>query len=209
MKNIRKPTREELERLEDIVEFNEEERLYWDEIKQRRKSQVDDNDFRGRIQFYQQELKLADSRFNGRIAIERRIKYLIGHSYECLATFGLGDSRTEGGDLKERSKAFELAVLWYQSADETVGFLTDYALRQAESCFGAANFRRQAELEIDVTKGFIERGKGLLSTIFGQEPLLVSGDKLPDYLMRFADKEVDSVVKAYLFRDKTEESKLN
>lgn len=163
MRQLKVPSREDFEHLEDEVKFNPQEKSYWEDMIKRRDSQYGEKDFQGKINFYVQELQASDGQFGDRVAVERKLKYLLGHAHEWLGTYGL-----EGHDPIERAEMFEKAVLWYQSADETVGFFTDYSLRQAECCGGAAHYRKQAGLEDEVTQAFSERGRSLLSTVLGE-----------------------------------------
>lgn len=203
MKKLRRPEREEIEQLREAVEFNLDEQKYFDEMKKRRDSQFSKENYQKKIEFYIQELQGIDGKFGERVAVERRLKYCIGHAYECLGTFTL-----EGHDTKERVNMFEQSVLWYQLADEIVGFLSDYSLRQAEACFGAAYYRHKAGLEDEVTKLFAQRGNQLLSEVLGQDVMVIhKGDDFLNYLEQLAEEKVDGVVKASFLKSKTLENK--
>ena len=205
MKDIRVPNnKEEFKQLEYMVEFNKEEQSYFDDMKECRDSQFDKDDYQGKLNFYLEELKSVNGRFGDRVAVDRRLKYLIGHAYEALGTWTL-----EGHDPKERAEMFEQAVLWYKLADETVGFLTDYALRQVEASFGAACFRKDAGLEEDVTEWFGLNGAKLLSAFFsGSEKIIIGKKGEFDYLEQLADKKIDSVIKASLIESNTLKEKV-
>lgn len=204
MKELKAPKREELDKLEKVVEFNPDEQVYWDNMKNCIDSQFDKDDYKGKIEFYRRELVHTKGKFGNRIAVERRLKYKIGHAYEWLGTYGL-----EGHDPKERANMFEKAVLWYQSADEIVGFLTDYALRQSEACAGATKFRIKAGLEDEVTDWFRQRSHKLLRDVLGHDNFIVVGGEIPKAVKQMADEKIDSVVKAYFLRDHSQDYKQN
>ncbi len=181
-----------MEKLKIAVEFIPQEERFWDDMMNRRDAICAKKDYNARLAFFQKELAAMPEEFRQRIAIKRRLEYAIGHSYEGLGTFA-----TEGRDPKERYPHFERAVVWYQTSDETAGFITDYALRQAESCFGAAQFRRQSGLDDSVTQWFAERGHILISTLFGQEvPVMFGG--MPDYLKQLASETIKNVVNIHV-----------
>jgi len=208
MRQLKVPSGEDFEHLKDEVEFNSQEKSYWENMIKRRDTQYGEEDFQGKINFYLQELQASDGQFGDRVAVERRLKYLLGHAHEWLGTYEL-----EGHEPIERADMFEKAVLWYQSADETVGFFTDYSLRQAESCGGAAHYRKKAGLEDEITQAFSERGGSLLSTVLGGltggAPVTILNGPMPEYLKQMADKKLDSVANAYLFRDHSNDHMLN
>jgi len=189
---ITRISQEDFSKLEEILEFNSEEQKYFDDMKQRRDSKFNKKAYADKLQFYLQELEAIKGKFDGRIAVERMLKYFIGHAYEDVGTHTL-----EGKDPKERYPMFEQAVIWYQGADETMGYLSDYAMRQAQSCFGAAHFRKKAGLNDEVTEWFAERGNYLLNTYFGGNVILIKG-KIPDYIKAIADNKVEGVANAYL-----------
>jgi hypothetical protein len=203
MKAIRRPNKDEFKQLEAAVNFNEEEQKYWDDLQKRRDSKVDKNDYKRRLEFYFDELKSIKGKFDGRVAIERRLRYGIGHAYEWLGTYIL-----EGHDPKERADMFEKAVLWYQEADDIVGFLSDYALRQAEACFGAARYREEAGLERKITEWLVRRADTLFSLVLGNNFVILDREE-NDYLRLLADKKIDGAVTGYLFsfKPKSEEEK--
>ena len=191
---------DDLQRLKPIVKFNSAESEYWKDMERRRDAQVNKEDYRVRIAFYKDELEVVHGRFGDRIAVERRLKYAIGHSYEWLGTH----VEKELAPI-ERAKLFEEAVFWYQLSDETIGFLTDFALRQSEACMGAAHYRRLGGLENEVTKGFIQRGTSLLVRVLGPNFTVVTGD-MPKSLEEKADVKLEEVVTLYLFKNKSRES---
>ncbi|HIH18296.1 MAG TPA: hypothetical protein HA282_00965 [Nanoarchaeota archaeon] len=200
MKDLNVPNDEEMDILKGMVEFNPDEKVYWEGVKERENSEFGKEHSKEKAEFYLNELKAVKGRFGERVAVKRRLKYLIGYSYEWLGTYGL-----EGHEPEERAKAFEKAVIWYQFADEAVGFLTDYALRQAESCFGAAKYRSDAGLEGVITMSFTERGADLIKSFFdgalgGKADITIVGGKMPKFLKQIAGKTIDSVVTAYLFK---------
>ena len=209
MKDLKFPEREEIDYLEEAVEFNQNEKSYWEDMKKRRDAKIDKEDLQGEINFYLQELTATKGKFGKRIAVERRLKYMIGHAHEWMGTHSM-----EGHEPLERAEMFEKAILWYQSADESVGFYTDYSLRQAESCFGAASFRRAAGLEDQVTEAFFKRGDDLikcfLSEIIGSNNEVTFVDKdIFEHLKKEADKKIDSAATAYLFEDHSKDHMLN
>lgn len=207
MKQLKIPSGEDFKKLEKIVNFNSQEENYWGEMIKRRDALYPKDDYLGKINFYLSELKTTDGKFKNRIAIERRLKYSIGHAYEWLGTYGL-----EGHAPMERSEMFEKAIVWYQSADETCNFFTDYVLRQAESCGGAAHFRKQAGLEEEITKAFEQRGGNLISSYLGAltgGPVIILEGPLPEYLKKLADETLDAVAKTYIFKDHTQENRQN
>ena len=208
MKELKVPRREEFESLREAVTFNHDEQAYWDEMMQRRDSRIDEKDYIGKARFYLRELQLLEGRFGERVAVKRRLEYVIGHAYECEGTFAL-----DGHDPRERIPMFENAVMWYQAADETVGFLTDYSLRQSEACAGAATYRREAGIEDEVTESFRMRAGQLLETCLGGGKIVViNSQQLPSYfdeLKHFADKKIEDVVDAYLFKNKSEQARRN
>jgi len=159
---------EDFENLKAKVVFNPEEEAYWEEMTKRRRARVNEDDNRGKIDFYLNELKKIEGKFGDRIAVKRALIYSIGHVYEWLGTYGMGDSPTEGGDPRERASMFEQAVFWYQTADETIGYLSDCALRQSEACGGAVHFRKKAGLQEDeTTRAYAERRTELFSAVLG------------------------------------------
>jgi hypothetical protein len=171
------------------------------------------NDYREKIQFYLNELQATNNRFGNRVAVERDLKCRIGHTYEGLATYGLGDSPTEGGDPKERAEMFEQAVMWYQAAEETTGYYSDFIFRQVEASWGAAHFRKKAGLDDVVTQAFLERGATLFSLALNgrdiREVMFLDGP-IPDYLRQKADVLVDSgALKAGIFRDHSKDHQRN
>ena len=133
----------------------------------------------------------------------------MGHAYESFGTFTL-----EGEDPKKRFEMFEQAISWYQKADETVGFYTDYALRQAESCLQAASFGRKSGLEDDITRELFERGNMLIQTLIGgitRVPVtIISRETLPKNFIEAVRSNADECVesgdaKAYLSKDHSED----
>ena len=200
MTQLKKVNMEDLQRLEPIVKFNPAESEYWEYMEKRRDARVDKDDYKVRITFYKAELEAVQKIFGDRIAVERRLKYAIGHSYEWLGTHVEKDLVPI-----ERAKLFEEAVFWYQLADETVGFLTDFALRQSEACMGAAHYRRLGGLENEVTKGFIQRGTSLLIRVLGPNLTVFTGD-MPKSLEEKADVKLEEAVTLYLFKNKSREA---
>ena len=204
MRQLKVPAKEDFDQLTEAVEFNEEERAYFDEMIKRSDAQLDEKDYRGKIDFYLKELEVTKERFGKRVAVQRRLMYMIGHAHEWLGTYVLGDSRLEGGNPLERAEMFEQAILWYQAADETVGFFTDYSLRQSESCGGAAHFRTQAGVKDEITEAFSQRQGSLITTVLGGlggGKVIVFDGPIPEYLKQKADKEIDGAANAYFFKD--------
>jgi len=150
-----------------------------------------------------EELKNINGKFGDRIAIERALKYRIGHSYEWLAEKVLIDK-----DPKERADMFEKAALWYQAADEAVGFWTDYALRQSEACAGAAHYRIEAGINDEMTQWFANRRHQLLNAVFGDNVILMQGDMPAQFKMQATGK-IEDVVTAYFFRNHPIDPELN
>ena len=207
MKSLKMPSPEDTKSIKEYVEFNEDEKMYFDDMKKMRDSKLNEKDFQGRIEFYLNELKAIKGKFGKRVAVERRLKYLIGHAYEWHGTYGL-----ESHDPKERYEMFENAVLWYHLADETVGFYTDYCLRQSESCGGAAHFRREAGIEDEKTMAFSKRHIYLsttyLQSLFGKNMeinIVGSNKKDSKNLEKMADETIESSVNVYLFRQPSED----
>ena len=207
MKSLKMPSPKDSKSIKECVEFNEYEKKYFDEMEKKRDSELDEKDFRGHIEFYLKELKAIEGKIGKRVAVERRLKYSIGYAYEWLGTHGL-----EGHEPKERAEMFENAVLWYHLADETVGFYTDYCLRQSESCGGAAHFRREAGINDEKTRAFGERHVYLmtnyLEAMFGKNVEITikkSDKKDSEHLKQMADKKIESSVDAYLFKEPSEE----
>lgn len=193
MKELRRPTKEEFKKLKELVEFNSYEQKYFDGMKKKRDSKFDKKDYGSKIEFYVKELKSIKNRFGKRVAVERRLKYLIAHAYEWLGTYGL-----EGHDSLERAKMFEKAVVWYQKADEVTGFFTDYAIRQSEACAGAAHFRRQSGLEGEVTEWFAQRDKQLSKAVLGENVIMVNDNLMIEYLKKIANEKVEGVADLYI-----------
>ena len=194
MKELKTPHGEDFNKLKEIVNFNSEEQKYWDDMEKRRDSQFQEKDLDGRIKFYLNELKSIQNRFVGRAAVQRQLSYITGYAYEYLGTY-----ISEGKNPKDRYPMFENAVIWYQKADEIIGYITDYALRQSESCGGAAKFRKEAGLEDEITRWFSERAGQLLSAFLGGREVLVINEKIPDYIKALADKKISGVADSYLF----------
>lgn len=143
-------------------ELNDAEQAYLDDVKLRKEAAVDKKDYAGRVRFFRQELRNfrgSDLAGNGRVALERKLRYALGHSHEALATFGMD----EADDPVARAREFQIAAQWYQRADETVGSVSDYAMRQAESCFGAAHYLHQAGMT-EESQEIRARGEELLRT---------------------------------------------
>lgn len=217
MAELKVPTTdEEFEKLEEMAKLNSVEEAYIKDMKKRVDSQFSPKDYRGLIGFYSQELQAINGRFGDRIAIERMLKYALGHACESLATKGLGDSPTEGGDLKERAEIFEQAILWYQAADETVGYYSDYAIRQSEACRGASYFRRKAGIEDEITKELDERGDNLIVALFGKKPDIMIESPMPEHLKQhleqmadMADEKIEGSAKIYLFKDHSKDHERN
>ncbi len=203
MKQLKIPEKEDIYLLKKELEFNEKETAYFDGLDKKSDEYLDKKDYRGLIDFYTKEFSAKEKL--GSVTVKRRLMYLIGHAYECMGTFGFGKSRHEGGDPLERAEMFEQAVMWYQAADEIVGFFTDYSLRQSEACGGAAYFRTLAGLEDGVTEAFARRQANLISTVLGGitggNVTIIQGP-LPDYLKQKADKKIDGSVKTYSFDTK-------
>ena len=146
-----------MESLKEWANPNPEESLFLDEIDARAKELGDD--YYARIRLFFKELQDYDSRFGDRIAVERALKFKIGHSYEWLATYILKEAPP-----LERSRLFKKAILWYQAADELTGYYTDFGFRQAEACFGCAVFLSKGGLE-DMAREYSERGVELISRV--------------------------------------------
>jgi len=153
---------ERLEELESRVSLNDEEKTYWTKLETRRDEVTTPADYQKSIEFYIGELEDVTGIFGDRIAVERRLRYLIANTYERLGSFGLGESPTKGGDPMERSEILAKAMAWYQSADDVIGGYTEYALRQSESAAGAAHFRRRAGIDDEVTDALNLRRTRLL-----------------------------------------------
>jgi hypothetical protein len=205
---LRFPSKEEFRNLEKEVDFTPEESGYWDDMELRKDAQVDKEDMQGQIRFYLQELKANGRQFGKRVAVERRLKYRLGVAYELL-----GKKYSEGKEPLERADYFEQAVFWYQSADESVGFITDYAIRQAESCGGVAYFRQEARLDDEVTEYFAQRMGGLLSAVFGglnsNAPIMIMQGPLPVVLRQISEKTLDSIVQIYVHKDHSKDAPNN
>src|SRR3989338_5189414 len=203
MKELRRPNSEELENLKEVVVFNSAEQEYWDDMIARRDSELAPGNHEASIGFYFNELKQTQGKFGGRVAVKRTLEYLIGHAHEWLGTY-----TSEGQDFGLRAEMCEKAVLWYQRADETIGFLSDYALRQAEASGMVAKFRTKAGLNDNATAWYAQRFGQLIGAVLGPGTAVQNG-AIPENLKRMADATVDSVAQLYLFRDKAPEGKLN
>ena len=165
---LRRPTKEELSDLVNFVEFNSEEQKYMNKIKKKRKPLSDAKDYNRLLKFYIDELKNIEGEFGDRIAVKRRLYYSIGHTLESMATFGMKNEHPI-----TKAQAFENAITWYQAADELCGFLTDYALRQAECCTGAMDYRLKAGLNDKITEGFAVKFHELIEAVFGKDKYIV------------------------------------
>ncbi|MBI2548068.1 hypothetical protein HYW21_01840 [Candidatus Woesearchaeota archaeon] len=195
----REKTIEQLETLRAVLRFDPAETTYWQNMEAQRNTQVRKGNYQGRINFYLNELQTTQGKFGERVGVEVSLRYLIGHAYEWLGTYGL-----EGHEPQERAEMLATAVLWYQSVDKSLGFHSGCAGRQIESCWGAARFRTDAGLEDQVTEAFCERGAVLLRHVLGlvesSANLVAIDGTLGEYLKQMADAKMDSVTKAYLFK---------
>lgn len=212
IKELRFPKREEIEEINKKVMPNPEEKKYWSDLVKRRNSQFDFEDIskdynamRNLIAFYIRELRAAEGKFGDRIALERKLKYEIGQAYERLGTHLMEDHDSIG-----RSKALQKAMMWYKKADEAIGFLSDYALRQAEASAGAGYFRREAGLDDEIADWFFDRRDQILrqftSSIAPNAEMVIIGRGMPkkvrEKLNKIADHTIDSVVKGYILKAK-------
>ncbi len=154
----------------------------------------------GQAKFLETELENLKDKFGERVAVKRRLEYTIGSKYERLATFGMGTSDTEGGDPRERAEIFAKAVKWYQMADETVGYLTDYSMRQAQSCFGFSHFAQKANLEQKLIQSFTERGANLIGTFLGQTPRFINDENIMNYFKAMAVEKSTGLVRRYVVK---------
>jgi len=208
MKELKFPTGYDFEHLEHETELNPEEKKYWEEMMNRLSAQCGEKNYSRMIEFYTQELEKIKGKFGNRISIERGLKYRLGYAHEWLGTHGL-----EGHEPLERAKMFEKAVEWYQAADETVGFFTDYCLRQAESCGGAAHFRKQAGLKDEVTRDFAKRhgalATGYLNGLTGMNPTIIKTDVSSECLEQIASKKNEGVVRVYRVKDHSMDNRQN
>ncbi|MFH1211034.1 MAG: hypothetical protein V1645_03900 [archaeon] len=198
MKNLRKPTREEFPKVEAMVKLNQEEEAYWDYVMERRKTFPDKSEFEQRLLFYLQEMKNTRGRFNdGRIAVKRRLRYSVAHTLECLAEF------VEDIPPEEKFRRFRRAAKWYQLADETVGFLTDYGLRQGQCHLAMTHYGKQIGLEAELTDYLGMRGMALLSGVLGGNVEITNDEKFTGMLKAMATKKVESCsVDVYLVPSK-------
>ena len=201
MKDLKVLEGSEFDQLEKIVKFTPDEQAYWNDMESRRNAIVEKKDFQGKLKFYLQELNSIKDKFGERVAVERRLKFYIGHAHEWLATKALKNP-------KEIAEMFERAVLWYQAADEMTGFLSDYAFRQCEASWGAAHFRKEMGLDDELTKWYEQRGRELLEATLGKNRtvVLINTDilgEMSDKLKQRASEIIDSAAKMYLFEDKS------
>lgn len=191
-------TRENIGRMKEMVSFNETETEYWINMIERMTTQCKEDDYLGIIDFYKKELESTKNMFGDRVAVERRLKYWLGYEHEWLGTHGMKEHPP-----LERAGMLVKAVGWYQSADETIGFFTDYSLRQAESSGMAAKFRLRAGLDDEVTEAFAQWSNILFSTyargLTGGEPILVSGS-MAEILKHVAKKDFEDVVTRYTLK---------
>ena len=197
MNQLRIPSLEDLDELKKVVEFTAKEKAYFNDLERRRDSSYQEMDYSGKADFYLQSLRSVRGRFGKRIAVERVLKYLIGHAYEYMGTHGISEQ-----EPLKRAEMLEIAVLWYQAADETVGFFTDFALRQAQSCLGISSNRKKAGLEGEVTEDFYQRGIELIGAVLGnggKNRVVLKHGSIPEYLKQTADKTIGDVARAYLF----------
>lgn len=202
MEPLKKPGREDFARLKEMCTPNADEKAYLDLLKQRMETTIPQNDFKAIIEFYFNELKERAGAFPARIAVIYQLKCRIGHTYESWATKGFGPSSKEGGDPLERAGLFEQAILWYHLADETTGYYSDAAFRQAEACGGAAHFRKLAGLDDEVTKAYVTGAVGLLGLLLGGNgnTVTITTDAIPSHPERLADQTIHGAVNAYTFR---------
>lgn len=171
------PPRQRISELQEMEDLNPGEKRYWDGLNARFEATVDKEDYAGRIKFFRQGLRdfrRSDLAGNGRVALERKFRYVLGHSHECMATFGM----TDADDPLARAREFQIAAQWYQRADETVGCLSDYAMRQAESCWGASQYLGQAG-RIPEAEELGLRGQQLIQGVFSgaKEITVVTGEQ--------------------------------
>lgn len=193
MKYLKIPTNEEIDQISELVEFNPIEEKYWKNVKIKENAETEKEDYFGKIDFYLKELESVKNKFGDRIAIERRIKYRLGYNYEWIGTKVMKDEE----DPLNIAKIFEQAIYWYQSADECVGYITDYVLRQAESCNGARYYRELAGIDDEVTKAFSDRSRTLINGFFSGsydlEANIIEGDAIKiNYIINTADKIIGS-----------------
>ena len=210
MKDMRFPNPEEFKQLEEKVIFNEEEEHHFNDILERGEAQFDTYLHPESLNFYLKELESIKDRFGDRIAVERRLKFCIALTCDILGFQTLWDYSFE-----ERAEMFEQAVLWYQKADETIGFLSPYSISQADACFNAAHCRNRAGLKDNITYSFLSRGEKLFSIINNgfSKSVFVENEK-QGYLDPLADEKLKKVVN-YDFalkrdlKDKAEKADLN
>ncbi|HVY01556.1 MAG TPA: hypothetical protein VHA12_02215 [Candidatus Nanoarchaeia archaeon] len=159
-----------------------------------------DEDYDSKISLLTDSLQGVKTKFGPHIAPERCLLFQIGYQHESKATFGFGPSRTEGGDPLERAGRFELAAVWYQAADELAGYTTDYALRQAQSCFGAGRFNNNAG-KGELASWFTDRGQNLIAILFGRDPRSIQFvGAIPESYRHLAQAKLPGVADAYLFK---------
>jgi len=210
MKKLKMPDDEELEKIIKAMELNSEEKRYLENIEKTRDVLFSENDHKNIVEFYNNKLKSItnERKFNNRIAIKRRLEYLIGYSYEMIGI--LED------DIKplERAKIFEDAAFWYHKTDETIGFLTDYVtIRKGNSLISASVYRKKAGLDDIKTKMLRNLGEELIKKVFGSGIILADrnqGKILKQMAYKKEGREIDTyTINLKDFLKKSKNSKLN
>jgi hypothetical protein len=177
MKALETLTEAVLDELEQKMKLSPEEQSYWDDMEERRGKLCPENDALSRISFYSKELEDSSGRFGDRVAVERRLLYLLGVAYEWRARKDM-----EGHGPSERAEVYRQAAESYNKADETIGYLSDFCLRQAETCGWVARLRREGGLDDSVSVAYEERYRMLISAYmssFKGAQFLVTTTPLP------------------------------
>lgn len=192
MKNLKVPrTEADFAQMKALAHLTDEEKAYIDDLLKKRKALFGEKWAEAAIPFYREEIAKLNGKFNGRVAVERNLRYCIGLEYEGMGTY----SEKIMTDL-ERMYAFGNAVFWYQSADELVGFLTDYAMRQTEALGGFVHYRREAGLDDEIARAFSLRRKELFNELFGGRVTVIQ-EEMPE-MMKKGAKVIGGAVKAYI-----------
>ena len=157
---FRVPTDDEMNVLNEKFRYNDEEAKYWHAVCERH--QLVPNDTYAVAGFLKGVLADVRQKFPHSSPLVRKAIYEYAKRLERIGTF-----RMEGHDLRARSDVMLNAADLYLEADEILGFLSDYAFRQLESCGGAIQFREEAGLKDEIVKlGLIERVQKLSAAIF-------------------------------------------
>jgi len=165
--SLKAPTDEDLKSLKEFFNWDEDDRRYWDNMVERCKAKIHDEDYAGLFDFYCNERQSKNHKVN----VEYRFKSTLGYLSHKIAEHLLTDPL-------ERSLMCIQSADWYHEADELAGCYTDNALGQSEACAGVAHYRIQAGLDDKVTQMYADRRHELLREFFGEKKyIMVSKDE--------------------------------